>query len=98
MPIIIVFTDNPAADPDLRGAHMPNHLAFLQDHAGRISAAGPLSTEAGAADGGLWVVETEDIAEAEALVRADPFWSTGLRHSHRALRWRRVFESGTASA
>jgi len=94
MPVIILFADNPAAGPGLRAEHMPDHLAFLEAHAGTISAAGPLSTEAGAGDGGLWVVETEDIAEAEALVRADPFWRTGLRHSHRALRWQRVFESG----
>jgi len=93
MPIIVLFTDNPTADPGLRAAHMRDHLAFLQDHAGMISAAGPLTTEAGAGDGGLWVIEAEDFATAEALVRADPFWSTGLRHSHRVLHWRRVFHS-----
>jgi len=93
MPIIILFTDNPTAEPGLRAAHMQDHLAFLADHAGTISGAGPLATEAGAGDGGLWVVETDDFAAAEALVRADPFWPTGLRHSHRALHWRRVFHS-----
>ncbi len=93
MPVIILFTDNPAADPALRAAHMPDHLAFLEAQSGTISAAGPLRTEAGAGDGGVWVVETEEIAEAEALVRADPFWSTGLRHSHRALHWTRVFQN-----
>ena len=78
--VFFLFTDNPSADLALRGAHMPDHLVLLETHADVISAVGPLTTEAGAGMAGLWVVETEDIAEAEALVRADPFWPTGLRH------------------
>ncbi len=94
MRFIILFADNPGADPSLRQANMGAHLDFLEANAGVILEAGPLFTEAGAGDGGLWIVEAENAARAEALVRADPFWLTGLRHSHRVLAWTRVFAVG----
>lgn len=98
MPTIILFEDNPDAPADLRAAHMPAHLAFLQAHADRIRAAGPLADPSGAAAGGLWIVDVETPAEAERLVREDPFWPTGLRRSVRILEWRQVFVDGAPVA
>lgn len=97
MRYVILFTDNPSSDPGLRKTHMPRHLQFLAANASKILEAGPLFTEAGAGDGGMWVVEADSTAEVEALVRADPFWDAGLRHSHRVLGWTRVFHDGKSA-
>ena len=94
MKFIILFEDNPEADPNIRQTHMAQHLAFLERHADRIEAAGPLSDSEGRGRDGLWIVEVAGLAEAEALVRDDPFWTTGLRRSHAILAWRQVFANG----
>lgn len=94
MKFIILFEDNPVADPDIRKKHMPDHLAFLERNAGAIPAAGPLFDASARGEGGLWIVETESEADAERLVHEDPFWPTGLRKSYRILRWTRVFADG----
>jgi len=94
MKFIILFEDNPDADPDIRKTHMPDHLAFLERNAGAVPAAGPLFDASGNGEGGLWVVDAESEADAERLVHEDPFWPTGLRRSYRILRWTRVFADG----
>ncbi|MEM7545412.1 MAG: YciI family protein [Pseudomonadota bacterium] len=94
MKFVILFEDDPEAPGDIREKHMAGHLAFLEQHADTISAAGPLSTVAGKGAGGLWLVDTPDAAAAETLVHADPFWPTGLRKSYRILAWRQVFADG----
>lgn len=80
---------------DRRPGYLPDHLAFLADHARQITAAGPLAdTSGGEPAGGLWLVEADTAAAVEALVREDPFWPTGLRKSYRILQWTRVFAAG----
>jgi uncharacterized protein YciI len=80
---------------DKRPLYLPEHLAFLADHAGQISAAGPLAdASSGESAGGLWLVEADDTEAVEALIHEDPFWSTGLRKSCRILRWTQVFADG----
>lgn len=95
MAMIILFEDNPDAAPDLRQQHMAAHLAFLEANGGEISSAGPLFTPDGAGAGGIWVLLGDDTSRADALVKADPFWPTGLRKSYRILRWTQVFRDGT---
>lgn len=90
----VLFEDNAELGGDLRRQHMPAHLAFLEDNADKISAAGPLISSGGQAGGGLWLVDASDLDEVEALVKEDPFWPTGLRHSFRILAWRQVFAQG----
>lgn len=94
MKYIILFEDNASADPKIRQDLMPNHLAFLEANATVILSAGPLHGESGTAAGGLWIVETDTPEAANALVRQDPFWPTGLRKSHRILAWSQVFTDG----
>lgn len=94
MKFIILFEDDPAAPADVRSRFMPAHLAFLEANASSISAAGPLSDREGAPAGGLWVVDVDSPEDADRLVRADPFWPTGLRKSFRVLAWRQVFADG----
>jgi len=94
MKFIILFEDDPNADPDIRSRHMPDHLAFLEAHAASVMAAGPLFDGAGGGRGGLWIVEADGTAEVERLVHEDPFWPTGLRRSFTILSWRQVFADG----
>ena len=90
----IVFEDNDDK-AEMRGRHMSSHLAFLEAHADAVRAAGPLTDAAsGAAAGGMWLVDAAGPAEVQALIEADPFWSTGLRRSVRILEWRQVFAEG----
>ena len=90
----VQFEDNPGLGEAMRKRHMPDHLAFLDANAERILAAGPLLSPEGAIEGGLWLVEAEDSSAVEGLVKADPFWPTGLRRGFRILHWRRVFAEG----
>jgi uncharacterized protein YciI len=87
----VLFEDD-ADRADMRSRHMPDHLAFLEAHANVIKAAGPL-IDAGSRSGagGLWLVEADKPEDVNALYRADPFWSTGLRKSVRVLEWKQVF-------
>lgn len=94
MKFVILFQDNPSADPDIRKNHMPAHLAFLEKHASQIEAAGPMHTPDGDGAGGIWIVDTENDAAADQLVRSDPFWPTGLRESYRILSWTQVYANG----
>jgi uncharacterized protein YciI len=91
---VVLFEDNSGLGAEVRRTHMPAHLSFLEAHAGRIKSAWPLKTTANEPAGGLWVVEAKDAAEVDALVKADPFWPTGLRKSVRILAWTQVFADG----
>ncbi len=90
----VLFEDNPDLEVDPRARLMPAHLDFLERNASKIEAAGPLKDDAGAAAGGLWLVEAESVAEVQALVEDDPFWPSGLRKSVRVLAWTQVFAEG----
>ncbi len=94
MKTILLFEDEPAADPSIRSRHMADHLAFLEAEADLIEAAGPLTTVAGDPAGGLWITRAADFETAHRLMRHDPFWPTGLRRSVKVLTWRRVFAEG----
>lgn len=91
---IILFHDNPDSDPDIRPKYMAQHLDFLAQHASAIRAAGPLREENGDVQSGLWLVDVDDVAGAWDLVRADPFWSTGLRQKVEIKQWAQVFAEG----
>jgi uncharacterized protein YciI len=90
----VLFEDNPDLEVDPRARLMPAHLDFLERNAPNIKAAGPLKDDAGAAAGGLWLVEAGSAAEVQALVEDDPFWPSGLRKSVRILAWTQVFAEG----
>lgn len=90
----VLFEDNPNLGSDIRRRQMPAHLAFLEKNAASIKAAGPLQVPSGGPVGGLWLVEADGVELVDALVKEDPFWPTGLRHSVRILRWTQVFADG----
>ena len=95
MHFAVLFEDDPNADPGIRARHMPEHLAFLEENSAAVLAAGPLIKSNGQPGGGLWLVEAFDHAVVDALVKADPFWPTGLRRSAAILAWNRVFADGS---
>ncbi len=93
--IYAVLFEDDASRATMRPKYMPDHLAFLESNAARIRDAGPLKdTESDVPAGGLWIVEADSPQVVQGLVRADPFWSTGLRKSVRVLEWTQVFSKG----
>jgi uncharacterized protein len=96
MHYVVIFEDD-AARADMRQKHMREHLAFLEENAATIRAAGPLKdARGGSSAGGIWLVEAENADAVQALYEADPFWPTGLRKSVRVLEWTQVFAEGKA--
>lgn len=91
---IVLFEDNPDLGKDVRAAHMPDHLAFLERNADHIESAGPLNSPDGSAAGGLWVLDDVDADDVQRLIEEDPFWPTGLRKSVKILSWTQVFANG----
>ena len=88
-----VYADQPDRLPE-RAQHMPQHLAFLARHGEQVIAAGALRPQPDAAPtGGVWLVQTESMAKAEALLQQDPFWIAGLRKSVRVSYWAKAFWS-----
>ncbi len=96
MRFAVKFTDN-EEHADKRELFMKDHLAFLARNKGTVLAAGPLSdAPSGRGEGGLWIVEADNLAAVQALVEEDPFYPTGLRREIRILSWQLVFEDGEA--
>lgn len=94
MKFAVFFEDDATVSTDVRRERMGEHLAFLERHASRIEAAGPLRSPDGQPVGGLWLVEAADPSEVQTLIEKDPFWPTGLRKSVRIFAWNQVFADG----
>ncbi|MFT4182151.1 MAG: YciI family protein, partial [Rhizobium sp.] len=90
----VLFEDDRDHAAAIRQGYLERHFDFLQANAGAIKVAGPLSRQGDAFAGGLWLVDADDAMEVERLVKADPFWSAGLRASVQILLWNRVFADG----
>ena len=73
----------------IRNANYDAHMAWLEENAESIVAAGPL--RAGGSDsapvGALWLVRADDFASAERLIAGDPFMKAGLRAKTEILLW-----------
>ena len=94
MAYAILFHDD-AGKADLRTRLRDAHIAHIRAHLHRIVASGGLLTDDGqTANGGLIVLDTDDRAEAEAFVRADPFWQSGVFSTYTITRWRKAFVAG----
>ncbi|MBI2256350.1 MAG: hypothetical protein HYU58_17135 [Proteobacteria bacterium] len=94
----VLFEDNPAGADAIRRQFIQDHLAFLARNQAHVIAAGPLRGGNDAPAGGMWLVSADSPEAVEALIRADPFWPTGLRRSHRILQWQRVFGADAFAA
>ncbi|NLS00274.1 hypothetical protein HGP17_25895 [Rhizobium sp. P38BS-XIX] len=90
----VLFEDDRENAVALRKAYLQRHFGFLEANAASIRTAGPLSKEADAFAGGLWLVEADNAEDVDRLVKEDPFWAAGLRKSVQIFRWNRVFVDG----
>jgi uncharacterized protein YciI len=98
MPFMIIARDRPDSAP-LRTELRPAHLAHLDRHAARLLAAGPLLGEDGGAPcGSLIVLDTDDRAEVDAFLAADPYTTGGLFAEVEVRPWRKVFLGGKKHA
>ena len=94
MKYVILFEDNDEF-AHKRQEFMADHLEFLGRNTDKIESAGPLKESDGSTPaGGIWVVDVDDPAQAQALVEEDPFYPTGLRKSIRILEWTQVYANG----
>lgn len=85
-----------AGAAEIRTANRAEHLAYLESHAARLFAAGPLLSEPDSAGnqgmvGSLLIVECADAAEAQSFAANDPYAKAGLFDSVAIRPWRRVF-------
>jgi hypothetical protein len=80
---------------DLRAATRDTHLAFLEANKHLLLACGAkLNDDGSTAGGGLYVVDLDTRAEAEAFIAADPFTSAGLFDRVVITRWRKAYVDG----
>jgi uncharacterized protein YciI len=78
MPFLIDATDKPNSS-QLRADKRPLHLAYLDKNVARFLAVGAkLRDDGTTAWGSLYLINTEDRAEAEAFIRDDPYSQVGL--------------------
>jgi uncharacterized protein YciI len=91
---LIQFHDSADAPTDLRARYMAQHLVFLMENERVILAAGPIREADGSVKSGLWVVDVATVDQAWELVKADPFWPTGLRDRVEIRHWAQVFAAG----
>jgi len=94
MPFAIMALDKPDSG-NVRAENRPAHLEHLDRHAAKLLAGGAvLADDAATPVGSLIVYDSEDRAEVEAFLAADPFTKAGLFASVTIYPWRKVFFAG----
>jgi uncharacterized protein len=94
VPFAIMALDKPGAAA-VRADNRPAHLEHLERSAGRLLAGGAVLADDGATPvGSLIVFDSEDRAEVDAFLAADPFTKAGLFASVAIYPWRKVFFAG----
>ena len=91
MPYLIETYDKPGSGA-VRMQHRSEHLRFLDANKGKLLACGGKVDDAGeVATGGIYIIDTEDRAEAERFIANDPFTKAGLFREVAITRWRKAF-------
>ncbi len=94
MPFHIETFDKPG-HAQMRQDLRAEHLAYLNEHVGLLLACGGKLDDAGAsAGGGVYIVDVEERAAAQAFIEADPYHRHGLFGEVRITRWRKAFLGG----
>ncbi|KAA0121556.1 YciI family protein [Methylobacterium sp. P1-11] len=94
MPYMIETFDK-AGSLEMRRANRAEHLVYLDQIKDRLLACGAkLNDDGSDAGGGLYVVDVDTRAEAEALIQADPFFKVGLFERVEIRRWRKAYLDG----
>lgn len=97
MLFVIVAIDRPGR-LERRKATRALHLEYLAKNADRVRAAGPFLSEEGTPTGSMLIVESKDLAEAEAMVAADPYTKAELFESVTVRAWNHVVGAGLGPA
>ena len=94
MPYMIETFDKPDSQ-DVRKANRAEHLVYLDRIKDKLLACGgKLNDDGSDAGGGLYVLDVDTRAEAEALIQADPFYKAGLFARIEIKRWRKAYLDG----
>lgn len=94
MPYMVVADDKPGT-AELRARVRSAHVAYLESHLERLIGAGAkLADDGTTAIGSLYLIDTDDRAEAERFVAADPFMVEGVFSGFVATRWRKAILDG----
>ena len=94
MPYFVETWDKPGS-LSLRHETRPDHLRFLEDNKAKLLACGAkLQDDGSDAGGGVYILDVETRAEAEALVAADPYSRVGLFQKVSISRWRKAYVGG----
>ena len=94
MPYMILMKDKPGMG-DTRARVRGKHLQYLDSVKAKLLNAGALIEDDGTGgDGSLYIVDTDDRAEAQRLLEGDPFFKAGLFGEITLRRWRKAFYNG----
>lgn len=91
MPYFVHMTDKPGS-AKLRADMRAVHVEYLDANKHMLLAAGALIEDDGTGgSGSIYIVDTDDRAEAERFVHGDPFYKVGLFGDVKVTRWRKAF-------
>ncbi|MDJ0684760.1 MAG: YciI family protein [Alphaproteobacteria bacterium] len=90
MPMLIDCKDKPG-HLQLRLDTRERHLAYLDKHKAKLMAGGAVLDQEGHPKGSVLIVDTDDVAEAQALADGDPYAQAGLFDSVTITPWRMVY-------
>jgi hypothetical protein len=94
MPYFIETFDKPDHQ-QVRLDNRAEHLAFLEENKALLLACGAkLADDGDAATGGVYLVDVETRAEAEAFIAKDPFTKVDLFAEVKIARWRKAYLDG----
>ena len=97
MPYLIETYDAPER-AHLRQQNYQAHLDYLAANASLLLACGAMLDDAGEqASGGIYLVDLDDRAAAEAFIAADPFHHAGLFREVVVTRWRKAYLNSECS-
>jgi uncharacterized protein len=91
MPFVVETWDRPNALA-LRDEVRPRHVIYLDEQKHKLLGAGAkLSDDGETMLGSIYIVDTEERAEAERFLDGDPFMAAGLFDEVSITRWRKAF-------
>ena len=91
MPYVVLTVAMPDC-AELRARVRPDHVKYLDSIQGKLLAAGALLGDDGSdGHGSLFIYDTDDRKEAEALIADDPFSKAGLFQKTTVTRWRKGY-------
>ena len=74
--VVLAYDAPGSAEPRL--ARRDAHFAHVERIVDSIAVAGPLKDDAGSAIGSLFVLKCDSAADAEAVLKSDPYFAAGV--------------------